>query len=99
MMSTEEQDLLLGRLTRECRESEREIAGLEARIALFFESVKKVQGYYNGIKPPGKCWTVTDALKALAEVPPSGQLEDDLKAWGAERQRHAELSERLRAIS
>jgi hypothetical protein len=88
-MSTKEQDQILGRLTREGKECQRNIATLEYKVSAFARSLLEVSQKLNGFgKPdPKPIGTVDDAVSAVGRIPDKQSIIDTLRELQNERDR------------
>jgi len=98
-MSTEEQDQILGRLTRESQESRRRLAALEAKMQDFRSRLTEVTKTLTGFMEPnatGTSGAITRAIAAAKEMPDRQALLDALGETRVEHERldaiHTQLS-------
>ena len=93
-MSTEEQDQILGRVTRQRNEAKREVAASEAKIFEYVSDiaqlVKDLHACAKGGYTPGDPFA--DSEKALSLLKPA-EIADSLKDLKETRKRHEDLDE------
>lgn len=96
-MSTEEQDLILGRLTRETREAKQRIAALEAKLSNYSKSLNDVSLKLNGTwnPKPKPVTTIDIAIECLAAIPERQQIAETLSELHRERESLREKEEQL----
>lgn len=99
-MSTDEQDLTFGRLTREAKECRQRVGAIEAKLSAFSEALSTAALTLNGTwnPKPRPVTPVEDALAALATIPEQQAIAEALHDLRAERDRLAETERQLRAM-
>ncbi|MGA2592523.1 MAG: hypothetical protein ABSH32_21645 [Bryobacteraceae bacterium] len=99
-MSTDEQDLVLGRLIREERECRVKIGAIEANLRAFSESLNSMYLTLNGVwtPKPNPVTTIEQALDALMRMPASESIMGALKELRAERERSETLRRQLQGM-
>jgi hypothetical protein len=96
-MSTEELDLILGRLTRESAECRRNIAAIEAKLASFCDALDNVSVKLRWTwKPQNKPGTAIEEARALLPtIPGQNVIADTLTELSAERERCEQITDQL----
>lgn len=95
-MSIEEQDQILGRLTRQCGESFRTINALGVKIQEFGTALADIAKKFHsndllgpdGLGPKG---TIAAAIRAAQEIPDRQAVLDTLAELQAEMERYTDL--------
>jgi hypothetical protein len=96
-MSTEEQDLILGRATRESKECRTKIGALEAKLFGFSDLLSKLVHTLNGTcnSKPNPVTGIEDAVLAVRRMPDPESIVQILNDLQTERDRLSELQGQL----
>ena len=96
-MSTEELDLILGRLTRESAECRRNIAAIEAKLASYCTALDNVSLKLRWTwKHQEKLGTAIEEARALLPtIPDQNVIADTLIELRAERERCEQITDQL----
>jgi len=97
-VSIEEQDQILGRLTRERRESVKHLAALSAKLEQAGAELQRVGAEFKGFLLPEAERAISKARQAIPHIPNSEALLATLQELEAERKRLNDIETSLRAF-
>jgi hypothetical protein len=99
-MSTEEQDLMLGRAMREKKESETSVRALEAKLSSFSEFFNKLALTLNGTwnPKPNPVTAIDDAISAVRRLPDPDSIVQALNELRTERDRFKQAQSQLERL-
>ena len=86
-MGIEEQDQILGRLTRERRESQALLAALNSKLEQAGANLRKAGESLRGFLLPEAASAIEKARQAILSLPTSTEIFDDLRGIEAELER------------
>jgi len=95
-MSTEEQDQIFGRLTRQSRDSRRQIAALNAKLQEFRSRLRDVATAFSGFDAPG---ALQRAVEATQQMPDRSVVLETLEELRLEQERLRENESHLSAFA
>jgi len=94
-MSTEEQDLILGRLMRQRAEAQRELAALQVKTADAAGNLRNAGAALSKVFEPGRVAAVAGARQAVESLPAREELAELLREVGEAQRRLAEIAGQL----
>lgn len=100
-MGIDEQDMILGRLTRQAKESRRSIAALEAKLAAFSESLTSTAFKLNSTwnPKPRPVASIDDGITAIGALPDCQDIVNTLKELRHQRDREKGISSQLEVLN
>lgn len=96
-MSIDDQDRMLGRLTRQNAECGRTIAALEVQCSLLSKKLREAADRVAAAANPA-AFGIDDAMAAATEIPATPTIVAALKELEAERKRGREIADQLIAL-
>ncbi len=95
-MSTEEQDLIFGRLTRQDRECRRNLAALDAKLKGVAENLVDIGRRFSGFLLPEGNERIRAAIEATEGLPDKDSVLELLREIQNERERAIRIAEQLK---